>query len=171
MRTNAVISAADPRCTSVHLTNESSATAFNVGFGVEFGGTIFAWKSKPKDQAPIRLNMIEPTGRFPQVASAHILIPDEALFSMEGDPDKGRVYRAYYQSPSGEWWYTRNPSTPGSDLTVNRVRSKRWNAWSGKNRRLDQQIRTGSATLRQAIRELSETARAEESDPQRRPDP
>ena len=50
--------------------------------------------------------------------------------------DEGREYWAIYQSSAGEWWYTINPTRRSEDLTVKRVRSRRWGTLTRHERQL-----------------------------------
>lgn len=112
---------------SVFVTNESASSAFNIRFGIDIGGAEVGWRHDPADPDPSRVNVLRPGERYPGTnAVVNVVISDEVVFSTEGDPDTGRRYWARYQSPSGEWWYTTNPSARDEDLIVRRVRSRRW---------------------------------------------
>jgi hypothetical protein len=144
---------------TVYLTNESAASAFNVRLGLEMEDVIVSWRHQQSDAEPSRVNVIGPGGRYPQGdALIEIVIPDQVIWGLKGNPDRQRAYWAYYQDPRGDWWYTRNPSPRSDDLTVKRVRSRRVNAWSRRNRRLDKTLETGGEKLVKAIQEMSAEA-------------
>jgi hypothetical protein len=140
---------------TVRLTNESSASAFNVRFGLEMKNVVVPWKHDLSDMDASRVNVIGPGATYPSQGELEIVIPDQVIWGLRGgDPDPGRAYWAYYQDARGDWWRTRNPWRRSADLTVKRVRSRRFNAWSRRNRRLDQAFRLGGARVHQAIAEL-----------------
>jgi hypothetical protein len=114
----------------VYLTNESSASAFNVRFGIQIGDSEVPWKHAPDAADASRLNVLAPATRYPEgTATIELIVPDEIVFSTRGDPDADRRYRARYTSPAGESWYTCNPTARSEDLIVKRVRLRWWSDW------------------------------------------
>jgi hypothetical protein len=141
---------------TAYLTNESSASAFNIRFGVTIGNAEAAWKHDPADLEPSRLNVLRPGERWPQAANVtEIVLADELVFATGGDPDEGRSYWARYQSPSGEWWYTSNPVARSDDLVVKRVRTRRWTALQ-QSFRLKRQSHKGKKAIGNVQQELRE---------------
>ncbi len=117
---------------SVHLTNESAASAFNVRFGVTLGGVAIGWRHDPNDEKPSRINVLRPGERDPPDGSREVLFPTTILLAATGGHrgQAGKIdersYWAIYQSAAGEWWYTINPTKRCDDFTVRRIRSRRW---------------------------------------------
>lgn len=149
---------------SVYLTNESAASAFNVRFGIDVRGVHVGWKHSQADPEWSRLNVLRPNEREPSGQGLRdIIIADAVLWSMgaDHDPDEGRSYWAYYQSPTGDWWYTSNPTNRSDDLTIKRIRSGRFGALSRQKRQLDHRLREGSKTETEAIGELRKGAERE----------
>lgn len=141
---------------SVYLTNESATSSFNIRFGIQIGAAEVPWKHDPADPAASRLNVMAASGRYPDGQGVvEVVIPDEIVFSMEGDPESGRRYWARYESPSGERWYTSNPENRSSDLIVKRVRSRRWSEWN-KSRVSTRQTNAGRTRMAAINRELRE---------------
>lgn len=136
----------------VWLSNESSASAFNVRFEVEFGDVAIPFRH-PQDEEPARVNVIRPGQRYPESGVIEIRLPDALGFVGGGDPDPGRAYRAEYQSPSGEWWSTRNPWARTADFTVTRRRLPRRKR-DQIARRSANQIEEGERRLQEGLREL-----------------
>jgi hypothetical protein len=150
---------------SVHLTNESSTSAFNIRFGVDMAGNHMAWKHSPDDNEASRLNVLRPNEREPEgdVVSP-VYIDDRVTWAIsealggEGDVDDGRKYWAYYQGPAGDWWYTSNPFNRSDDLDIRRVRSRRFGPVSRGNKQLLSSIERGLAIRTQSIRDLNAAA-------------
>jgi hypothetical protein len=144
---------------SVTISNESAASAFNIRFGVKINDTHVGWKHDDNDPGPSRLNVLRPDSRWPGASEPPIgiVIPDAVVFSgsLDKDPDEGRIYWAYYQSPGGDWWYTSNPASRDEDLTITRLRSRRFTL-SRHKRILDRRIREGEKVIRDIGRELRE---------------
>jgi hypothetical protein len=143
----------------VHLTNESAASAFNIRFGITMEGVHIGWKHSESDPDLSRLNVLRPGDREPPPSESHrIVIPEEvAIWSRtDRDPDEGRSYWAYYQSPGGDWWYTSNPVDRSADLMVKRIRSGRFGPLSGHRRKLDRRLREGAKVRSAMLRELRE---------------
>lgn len=151
---------------SAHLTNESAASAFNIRFGIMVRDVPVPWKREIDDPQPSRVNVLRPNEPYPANGGmVDIVIPDQVIWSDIGtDPEEGRSYWAYYQGPAGDWWYTSNPSERGEDLIIKRIRSRRLNSLSGKNRRLDKALRLGQAARSHSIREAVRQARPEPDD-------
>jgi hypothetical protein len=128
-----------------HITNESASSAFNIRFGLVVGDRYVGWKHNLEAAEPSRVNVLRPAERHPERAPQPIVIPDETVLAVGSDRDPGEdlSYWAYYQGPAGDWWYTLNPSVPSADLTIKRVRSKRFAPISPRNRRLDRALRLG----------------------------
>jgi hypothetical protein len=148
----------------IHLTNESAASAFNIRFGINAAGVDIGWRHSQADPEPSRLNVLRPNEREPpDQGTLDLVIPDElALWSGDDpDPDEGRSYWAYYQSPAGDWWYTSNPASRSDDLTIKRIRSRRLGPLSRQNRNFERRIREGVQIQSVAIRELREGAQPE----------
>lgn len=145
---------------SVHLTNESAASAFNIRFGVQVGGVMVPWKHAQTDKDASRLGVLPPSKREPPIGTRDVVIPDAVLWSMgkDVDPDVGRSYWALYQSPAGDWWTSFNPADRSGDLTITPVRSRKWGTWSRRNRRLTSSVREGQKNQKQAIRDLRDGA-------------
>jgi hypothetical protein len=142
---------------TVYVTNESAASAFNIRFGINMGGTHIGWKHSRSDPEPSRLNVLRPGDREPAQGVQEIVIPDAVLWSMsDRDPDEGRSYWAYYQSPGGDWWLTSNPASRSEDLTIKRIRSRRFGVLSRRKRALDRRLREGAEIEHRAVRELRE---------------
>ena len=144
----------------VYLTNESAASAFNVRFGIEMHGVRVPWKHDQGDAEASRLNVLRPGQREPEGGVRGVVIPDGVLWSLGSgvDPDDGRSYWAYYESPAGDWWLTSNPCGRSADLTITRIRSRRFGAVSREKRALERHLRKGAEVQRQAVRELREGA-------------
>jgi hypothetical protein len=144
----------------VYLTNESGASAFNVRFGIEMHGVYVPWKHDQSDAEASRLNVLRPGQREPEDGVREILIPDRILWALgaDVDPDDGRSYWAYYQSPAGDWWLTSNPSGRSADLTIKRIRRRRFGTLSRQKRALERHLREGAEVQREAVRELREGA-------------
>jgi hypothetical protein len=155
---------------SVHITNESAVSAFNIRFGIYIRGVPVAWKHSKDDPEPSRLNVLPPNAREPPrgvgTGEFEIVIPDAVLWSIgaKRDPDEGRAYWAYYQAPGGDWWHTSNPATRSDDLKITRLRSRRFGVLAWRNRRLDRRLRTGEKVLSTAIKELREGAQQHDAD-------
>ncbi len=152
---------------SVHLTNESEASAFNIRFGIDVRGVHVAWKHSQADPEPSRLNVLRRNEREPAgQGTRDIVIPDNILWSIpaDQDPDEGRSYWAYYQSPAGDWWYTSNPASRSDDLTIKRIRSRRFGALSRQKGNFERSLREGAKTQSEAIRGQREGAKPETPD-------
>lgn len=145
----------------VHLTNESATSAFNIRFGIVVGDVHIGWKHAQNDPEPSRLNVLRPNDREPPHSASHkLVIPDEVAIwaGTDRDPDEGRSYWAYYQSPGGDWWYTSNPADRSADLTIKRIRSRRFGSISRHRRTLDRRLRQGADVRSAAVRGLREAA-------------
>jgi hypothetical protein len=144
-----------------YLTNESSASAFNIRFGIAIGGVPVHWKHNPLDAKPSRINVLRPNQREPAgTNTAYIAMPDQLIWGIgaDRDPDEGRSYWTYYQGPAGDWWYTSNPTDRSADLVIERVRSRRFGALSRRHRKLTKTIERGRTVRTEAIRDLNEAA-------------
>jgi hypothetical protein len=150
---------------SVYLTNESSASAFNIRFGINMKGRHMAWRHDPdEDEKASRINVLRPNRRDPDGGALYdVRIDDRVLWDLsqaDRDVDEGRSYWAYYQGPAGDWWYTSNPFERSAELEVRRVRSRRLGPITRGNRALLKSIDRGLAIRTQSIRELNEMADA-----------
>lgn len=85
--------------------------------------------------------MLRRSAREPSQGEREVSIRMTALLSLSSSDqtteiDEGREYWAIYQSSAGEWWYTINPTRRSEDLTVKRVRSRRWGTLTRHERQL-----------------------------------
>jgi hypothetical protein len=138
---------------TLYLTNESATPAFNIRFGVTIRAAEIGWRHDPNDIEESRLNVLQPGDRWPDSGVIELELPDDLVFSADGDPDWGRRFWARYQSPSGEWWYTSNPTERHEDLLVKRIRSRKWSTWR-RNRQLERHSKKGKAAIGQIEEEL-----------------
>ena len=141
----------------VSLTNESSASAFNIRFGINIDGNLVHWKHNPDDKDPSRLNVMRPGKRHSDDEGGvmKLVIPDQLVWGVEGDPEEGRAYWAYYQGPAGDWWFTSNPSARSDDLQIERIGSRRWGRLSRRQRKFNKTLGKGAALRTQSIRDLN----------------
>lgn len=148
--------AASGQAASVYLTNESSASAFNIRFGIYVGDVPVGWRRDMEDKKPSRINVLPPGGRWPEQESVEVVIPDNVIMSgdLGRDPDEGRRYWAIYQSPVGDWWATSNPASRSEDFVVKRTMNRHF--WARHDRRLAKGLIEGEDVWRQALRELRE---------------
>jgi len=133
-----------------HLKNESTVPAFNIRFGVEYGGTRFPYKMEVDDPDEGNYQRVVPPGeRLPerQEHSIRILIASEDVWASanaNGDLDEGRVYWCRYENARGETWETRNPGSRSGKLDIHRVR---------KVKRLEEREKAQRDQVRQRGRE------------------
>ena len=135
----------------VCVSNDSTVPAFNVRYGVNIGGVHVSWKHRPDDAEASRVNVLGPGEREPKVGAHEIVIPDNVLFGVKGDPDDGRFYWAYYHGPGGDWWYTTNPASRSENLKIQRLR---FGALGWRKRKLDRALDKGERVLHEALVEL-----------------
>jgi hypothetical protein len=111
-----------------YLRNESGPSAFNVRFGVEYGGVRFPYKMTFDDPDEGNYQTVVPAGeRLPEEEerSLSILLTSEDIWSAaahgRGDLDQGRVYWCRYENARGQTWETRNPGGRSAKLEIRRV--------------------------------------------------
>jgi hypothetical protein len=150
-----------------YLTNEGGGPAFNVRFGVEFGGVRYPQKMYPDDpDAGNVQRVLRPGERRPygdtKPDSWPILIPALALIGTEsGDElDRSRVYWARYENARGQTWETTNPWERSARLHIRRVRAVGLREKSEQRRRVRAGA-SGAAWEAQALAELREVGRKE----------
>jgi hypothetical protein len=107
-----------------HLRNESDVPAFNVRFGVEYGGVRFPYKMEPGDPDEGNYQRVVSAGaRLPADESMAfpIAITSEDIWGtalVKGALDEDRVYWCRYQNARGETWETRNPGNRSAPLDI-----------------------------------------------------
>lgn len=137
----------------VYLTNESSASAFNIRFGVSVYGFDVSWKHSHLDDRPSRINVLRPGERYPEDGTLRVLISDEALWSRAGEPIEDEHAWAVYESAATEIWRTENPEVRWEDFEIKRI-ARRRRYWSKKNRALEAAERSGRMVMRDVAREI-----------------
>ncbi len=111
-----------------HLQNESDVPAFNVRFGVEYGGARFPYRLTPGDPEEGNYQrVVLPGARLPaeQDKAFPIAITSEDIWAAaatQGDLDAARVYWCRYENAQGETWETRNPGDRSARLDIRRLR-------------------------------------------------
>jgi hypothetical protein len=106
-----------------YLTNEGGGTAFNVRFGVEYGGVRFPWKFAEADPDSGSRQRIVRAGERMPAAGSNFAIPVPWAAAMLGAGfDETRVYWCRYENAFGRVWETRNPWQRAEDLDIRRVR-------------------------------------------------
>jgi len=150
-----------------YLTNEGGGPAFNVRFGVEFGGVRYPQKMYPNDpDAGNVQRVLRPGERRPSPPNGPdswlILIPALALIGTSGggELDSGRVYWARYENARGQTWETHNPWDRSARLHIRRVRGVRWREGREQRRRVKAGA-SGAAWEAQALAELAAVGRQE----------
>lgn len=143
----------------VHVVNESGPAAFNVRFGVEYGGVRFPYRMSVEDpdggntqrvvQAGARLPKDE-TESFPILISSADIWHTAAVTRRLNDT---AVYWCRYENALGQTWETRNPGDRSAKLDIQRVRRPR------RREKRETMVRTGVRTAgreweAQALEEL-----------------
>jgi hypothetical protein len=126
-----------------YVTSEGVGAAFNVRFGVEFGGrrwfgirvrypVRYPYKARPSDPDSGNVERVLQTGaRRPGHGavpdSLPILIPQLSLVGTptSGGPDDTRLYWARHENARGQTWETRNPWERSARLRIRRRRMVR----------------------------------------------
>jgi hypothetical protein len=145
------------------LTSEGGGPAFNVRFGVKFGGVRHPYRLSTDDPESGNVQrVLRPGDRRPRDGAWPILLTSLAIWGRAADSvaagkpgslDADRVYWARYESADGKTWETRNPGNRSAKLNIKRVRFARLRDWR------DTRQRTKAAEYdieweRQALEEL-----------------
>ncbi len=122
-----------------YLTSEGGGPAFNVRFGVEFGGVRYPYRLSIDDPESGNVQRVVRSGdRRPSDGAWPILLTSLAIWGRAADSvaagkpdslDAGRVYWARYESTDGKTWETRNPGNRSAKLDIKRVRLPRFRDW------------------------------------------
>lgn len=128
-----------------YLTSEGGGPAFNVRFGVDFGGVRYPYRLTIDDPDSGNVQrVIRPGVQRPEEGSLPILLTSLAIWGRAADSvakegagqlDAGRMYWARYESADGKTWETRNPGDRSARLDIRRVRSRRWLEWRERRTR------------------------------------
>jgi hypothetical protein len=121
-----------------YLTNDGGGTAFNLRFGVEWGGVRYAFRLNPADPRTGNVQRVVRVGDGPR---ASILITSGEMWGHSARPRPGsamneaRMYWARYENAYGATWETRNPADRSARLDIRRVRLLRLREWREDRRR------------------------------------
>lgn len=110
-----------------YLTSEGGGPAFNVRFGVEFGGVRFPYRFEVDDPDSGNVQrVLKSSERRPEAGSWPILIDSLSMVGSaaeaEGDVDAKRIYWARYENAQKHTWETRNPADRSAKLDIRRIR-------------------------------------------------
>lgn len=111
-----------------HIRNESGPAAFNVRFGVEYGGIRFPYKMNVDDPDEGNVQRVVPAGaRLPanEAENFPVLLTSEDIWhtaAVRGSLDDTAIYWCRYENALGHTWETRNPADRSAKLDIRRVR-------------------------------------------------
>ncbi len=108
----------------VYLTSDGERPAFNVTFGVEYGGVRIPFMMKTEDVKANRQRVIRPGDRLPDSGSWTLRIDSLTMYGIAGkkDLDSNCIYWCQYENSAGKTYETRNPGERTGDLDIQRVR-------------------------------------------------
>jgi hypothetical protein len=144
----------------VHLENRGAHSAFNVRFGVELGGTRYAYGGDAASRGARQ--SVGPGELLPgpqQVFRLRASWAPYALARVEGIDSKP-VFWARYENPFGEVWETRNPADPYGDLKIKRLR--RWQARRQERREHEQRRADEAEAEERLAADLAQMRREQE---------
>lgn len=127
-----------------YLTSDGDGAAFNVRFGVEFGGIRYPYKLHGDDPDAGNTQRVLRAGeRRPAKDSWPILIASLSMWGRAsevkrrgaGELDSGRRYWARYENAQGETWETINPADRSARIHIRRVRAVRLREWRERRAR------------------------------------
>jgi hypothetical protein len=128
-----------------YLTSEGGGPAFNVRFGVGFGGVRYPYRLSIDDPESGNVQrVLRPGDRRPSDGAWPVLLTSLAIWGRAADSiaagkagslDADRVYWARYESADGKTWETRNPGNRSAKLNIKRVRLPRLRDWRDTRRR------------------------------------
>jgi len=122
---------ADPGTCLAHISNESGPAAFNVRFGVEYGGVRFPYKVDIDDPDAGNIQrVVQPGSRLPgdPAESFPVLISSQDLWHtaavrerLDDTLDDTAIYWCRYENALGHTWEIRNPGDRSAKLDIRRV--------------------------------------------------